>query len=485
MSESTNVSKRHNFGAYALKDDKTFEPIRNYFVQDVPKQIGEYSGISASVIDITEYNRLARMRGFMRIKSDYDMAYLVYTHRGIYKSLKFHPKRHLARWDTVRSAIDQVFGQGVLSIPLGEDLEDSSALSLKFDHCWIPLHDLTTNAYDEIHKLELYMDLRRGSLHKVDQYDVLSLANATPDFAVLGFEAHDPNEKSVSVLVHRTRGSWVQIASLVLVKLLGPRDKPLMYTLSKDLSVYKLCYDDLGRKLDRLGFLDQDWRDCCVSPDILESQVRLTFEDYMWEFFNMYIDGLHPYQQSVVMLLSGAVRQALYGTHININSNSPAQSDLVSYVGNGIIGPYLLLVKRMLVDRTLQNSFISEAFGGLAVTRVDFILGTWLAYVNAVNLLIRELTSVNLEDYVQSVSPEPMISHGQKKVIIAFSLVTALFFFCALFMIIGRYRRRRKAFYAQRQQALMFYTLSSGAYDETDVDSSSSGGTAGSLKSGR
>ncbi|GFE54275.1 FYVE and coiled-coil domain-containing 1 isoform X1 [Babesia ovis] len=456
--------------------------MREYFLQDVPNDISTYPGISASVIDIDEYNSLARMRGFKEINTENHVAYLLYTHRGIHQSLIFHNKRHMARWDTVKTIIDHVLGQRVFNAEIGEDPNDSWMLTLKFDYEWHPLHDLTTNAYDEIHKLELYMDLRRGALKTTNQYDVLSLANATSDFVILGYEAQNENDTNKTVVVHRTRGCWVQFASLVTVNILSSLKVPTLYTLTKDLSPFKTCYDELATKVDNIGFMHHDWRDSCVDPDILDSQVRLTFEDYLWEFYNMWIDGLHPYQQSVVIILAGALRKALYMIPSNPLSEDITNEGLEAYTENSSIGPYLLLVKRMLIPKVVNNKFIATTFGTLDVTRVDYIFGTWLAYLAAVKLLVREFLPINLEDYVQSVSPEPLMTSGQRKVVIAFVVLTVMSLCCALCMVIARCHRRHKAFFAQRQQTLLFYTMSSSVYDETEIDSNSTNGTNGSLQ---
>eukprot|EP00371_Babesia_bovis_P002381 XP_001611028.1 hypothetical protein [Babesia bovis T2Bo] len=454
-----------------MKDEIPLGYIQDYFLKDVVDDISSHEGISASVIDIAEYNRLARVRGFKNIDSDYDVAYLLYTHRGIHKSLIYNKKRHIARWATVKSVVDQILEQRELGIDTREDGTEDAIASIKYDYQCIPLHDLTTNAYDEIQKLELYMDFRKGSPRKTEQYDVMSLANSTADFAILGYEAQNSGGTHKTVLVHRSRGCWVQITTLVTVKIRTIRNLPTFYTISKDMQPFKSCYDALGAKVANIGFYHQDWRDVCVDPEILDTQVRLTFEDYMWEFYNMWIPDLHPYQQSALILLSGALRSALYSEHSEEQLIAINNKSMEPFTSDPLIGPYLLLVKRMFAPTTFSNKFTESALNNLQVSRGDYILGIWLAYVSAVKLLIHELANVNLEDYVQSVSSGSMITRGQRKVIIGLVIITAFMCSWAIGMIIVRCSRRHNVFFSQRQQNILFYTMSSTAYEETDSGS--------------
>ncbi|GIX62623.1 uncharacterized protein BcabD6B2_20580 [Babesia caballi] len=446
--------------------------VRDYFLNVIPAELGKQPGISASIIDISEYNSLARIRGFNEIPRSFHFAYLLYTHRGIHQSLKFQPDRHEARWDAVRRAVDDAFGPKVFNIPLSGDGAKPSVWSPRFYYQIKSLHDLTSNAYDEIQKLALYVDLRKRSAHISKQYDPWSLANATPDFAVLGYKGNAAEADSTAVLVHRRRGSWVQIASVVMVRMVYYQQFPVKYTLKKDMSVYHSCYEELGSKLDRVGFIHDDWRDCCVAPELRDTYARLTFEDYMWEFYNVYTSLVHPYQQSVLLMLCGALRLAMRDAAAS--GEADGAKGFSPYASHPHVAPYLRMVQRMLTPTPVSNSLVKGALAGAAVNRVEYTLGTWLAYVKSVRLLQDEIAAVNLEDYMQSISPEPFVASSMKHFIVGLTVVSTVTFLCAVFMAILRCRRRRKALAAQRRNTLMFYSDSVGAYDDTDPDSSSS-----------
>ncbi|GBE60239.1 hypothetical protein BOVATA_017320 [Babesia ovata] len=454
-------------------DAASRENIRDYFINVVPDEIAKHPGISASLVDITEYNRLARMRGFREINNNAEVAYLIYTHRDIHKSLKFYPERHRARWETVRVAVDGVLQRRTFRIPLGDGSPGSSHYTCEFDYSLKPLHDLTTNVYDEVGKLSLYLDLRKKYADKSQQYDVLSLANATPDFAVLGYMRPNYDQEDVTVLVHRTRGSWIQIASLLTVKILRERDIGIRFTLEKDTSAYKSCHECLHSKVEKVGFMHDDWRDCCVAPEMLDTHARLTFEDYLWEHHNVYANGMHPYQQSVLLLACGAVHHSLYSMQHNMGSPSDINGELNTYLNNEAVGPYLSLMKRMIVPTPMSESSLPEALRGKEVTRTEYLLGLWLAYMNSVQTLRRELASVKFEDYAEFMTTDALVTDQQKLMLMSLTIIAVVSLFSAL--ISGyrfKYKQRKDKLEVSKQERV-FHPATPRFYDATDVDTDS------------
>ncbi|CDR94584.1 hypothetical protein, conserved [Babesia bigemina] len=446
--------------------------VRNHFINAIPEEIATHPGISAAVVDIAEYNRLARMRGFREINSNSEMAYLIYTHRDIYKSLKFHPERHRARWDTVRFAVDRVLQKRMFRIGLGDGSPGSTHYTCEFDYSLTPLHDLTTNVYDEVGKLSLYLDLRKKYADTSKQYDVLSLANATPDFVVLGYRRCINYEEDLTVLVHRTRGSWVQIASLLTIKI-TKRDIGIQFTLDKDTSVYKSCHACLSSKAESVGFLHDEWRDCCVAPEMLDTHARLTFEDYLWEHHNVYANGMHPYQQSVLLLACGAVHHSSYSMEHKAGSPPDTNEGLDTYLGNDVVGPYLSLMKRMIVPRSMSESALPEALRGKEVTRVDYLLGLWLAYVSSVQKLRKELSAVRFEDYAECMTTDALVTYQQKAMVMSLTIIAVISLVSAL---ISGYRFKSKQRQARLEIAKQEHVLHPETprfYGATDVDTDS------------
>lgn len=421
---------------------------------------------------IEYYNHLAGIRGFKKLPDDIHVAYLLYTHRNIHKSLEFDPNRHRARWKTVRSAIDKVFTTSMFSVMIRDDFSESSLWCSKFEYEVEPLHDLTSNAYDEATKLALYLELSKTTLSRADHYDVMSLANATPDIALIGYQDNSSDQDDIVVIVHRTRGSWIQIASLLTIKLLDQKSSPVKYILDKDMSVFNSCYEKLGSMLDNIGgFWSNAWRDMCVKPELLNNHARLTFEDYLWEFFNVNIAGLHPYQQSVLMVLCGALHEAFYAMRSEDKKPIEGEVLLKMYSNDKCTGPYLSLVSHMLSSRVVKSSFLSNALKDVDATRVEYILGIWVAYVSSVHMMRAQLEYVNFNDYMMSISPVPMLTYTQKMLLSFMGGIAVLSFLTALIMGTIRCGRYRTILLVQRQQNMMF---DSGSVGDDDSDPMSS-----------
>ncbi|KAK1443292.1 hypothetical protein BgAZ_201680 [Babesia gibsoni] len=445
-------------------DNSAKERISHFFLNTVPDNIAKNPGVTASIVDIGYYNRLAKIRGFKEIPKNTHVAYLLYTHRGFYKSLRFQPHRHKARWETLHYIVDKLFKKQVFNVMLRDETEKPLIWCSRFDYAVENLHDVTNNAYDELVKLVLYMELNKTTLSTKEHYDVMSLANATPDFALLGYDRKSKGGKNAVVMVHKSRGSWIQLASLVTIHLLDQKEPPVKYKLEKNMSVFNACYEQLGKKLDTIGLADHRWRDICVKPDLLNNHARLTIQDYLWELFNINMDRVHPYQQSVLTLLGGAIREAALLLP-SMDDISKANKEMLNfYAKEREVVSYLSVVKRMLSPRVIQSPFLTALYDGMVINRTNYLFAIWFAYIKAINLVRQQLGSVNFEDYVKSQSPAPMISHMERILITVLACVSGSSFLVAILLAIVRWYRRRMYIMEQRKHNMMFDSRSDIEY---------------------